>query len=625
MSSNLINSSEKKLFKFKITNILPQNEINTIKNKYNNYSEDKLMKREDIIDSKLKFKPIFEKINRNKKKFNHKLLNNLEQREKTMEKIISVENLINFIFQTGMPYKIDLKKNIRQSILKEKINKNSDQEKIDLGTRDYFSLDTFSKGKIKRQILNKKNEEHLLNSKNFKTRKSGIPEDIDIYTSKNIIKSTNNIKNKSKSRLFYLDKKNISKIIDKKSQNNSKENSYNTYYGKKMFNSVSNLNSQNLKSERSGSFKGLKPEIFLHNKILINADSKKLINSRKLNIINIKDNDKNNKTENLKTIENTEMHYSGINFNKDLNKSKRKKPKKNIRILLLENNMKNIKDKNILNFKMSISDLNKYNKRNININSMKLDDSSYSKEEKMNLKNEQFENTLKNLGEVNNKIRKVFTNYNLVMNKRSLTERNKQNNFKIIKTFSSLGKKTINNMATDLGLCQNHIKEQLINVINDLSFKRENLKQLDPTLEIILDTKIKKEENNQGELVGEDNFDYLTYKNDKDYQKKEIARLSELIGKMNSKVAFDLSSYLVLYNRNLGNKIEGIENKNIEKKRNIHIKYLKKSIESQIYKMKKINQRNLFDYNKIIHKFNDFYTKIQNEKQLNEEYKKYFS
>ena len=319
------------------------------------------------------------------------------------------------------------------------------------------------------------------------------------------------------------------------------------------------------------------------------------------------------------------MHYSGINFNKDLNKNERKKPKKNIRILLLENNMKNIRDKNILNFKMSISDLNKYNKRNININSMKLDDSSYSKEEKMNLKKEQFENTLKNLGEVNNKIRKVFTNYNLVMNKRSLTERNKQNNFKIIKTFSSLGKKTINNMATDLGLCQNHIKEQLINVINDLSFKRENLKQLDPTLEIILDTKIKKEENNQGELVGEDNFDYLTYKNDKDYQKKEIARLSELIGKMNSKVAFDLSSYLVLYNRNLGNKIEGIENKNIEKKRNIHIKYLKKSIESQIYKMKKINQRNLFDYNKIIHKFNDFYTKIQNEKQLNEEYKKYFS
>ena len=573
---------------------------NNILNNYNNYSQDKLLKKEDIIDSKLKFKSIFERINKNTKKFNSALLSNLEQKERKMEKIISLENLLNFIYQSGIPYNLDLKKNEKQVIFKEKINPNFDQEKIDLGAMDYFSLDTFSKGTIKRHILNRKNEEHLMHSKNFKIRKSGIPEDLNIYTAKNILRSINFTKNRNKNRLFEFEKNNSKVTDESKNNNNSNEkSSINNYFMRKTSNSL------HFKNEKSGSFKSLKHEIFLANKSLNNTESKKLINIQK-----------------LKTIDNSKKNLSeGIS-----KKIIGKKTKKNIRLLLLDNNnLKNIKDKNLEDFKISIKDLNQYNNKSKSLNSIKSHENNYyTKEEKINLEKEKFENLSKNLGELNSKIRNVINNYNFVMNKRSLTERSKKNNFKIIKMFSSLGRNTINNMATDLGFCQNHIQDKLLNVINDLSFKKENIKQLDPTLEIILDTKIKNEEKNQSKLAGEDDFDYLKAKNDKDFQRKEIDRLGELIGKINSKVAFDLSSYLIVYNKNLGKKIEGMQEKINVKKRNNNIKYLKKSIESQIYNMKQIKQRNLFDYNKIMHKFNDFYTKIHNEKKINEEYKKLF-
>ena len=180
-------------------------------------------------------------------------------------------------------------------------------------------------------------------------------------------------------------------------------------------------------------------------------------------------------------------------------------------------------------------------------------------------------------------------------------------------------------MATDLGICQKHMKDKLINVIEDLPFKKREDKELDPTLEIILDKKIKKDQNHShNQYKVREDYDFIKERHINDYQRKEIDRLGELIGKINNKVAFDLSSYLIMYNKNLGNKIEGIEKKKERKERNTNIKYLKNLIESQIYNLKKIKQKNIFEYNKIVNKFNDFYTKIENEKKLNLEYKKIF-
>ena len=224
-------------------------------------------------------------------------------------------------------------------------------------------------------------------------------------------------------------------------------------------------------------------------------------------------------------------------------------------------------------------------------------------------------------------MRKSINYYDIIMNKRNLSERNKDDSLKITKMFSSLGQKTINNMVTNLGICQNHVKDQLINVIEDYSsYNKGYIKQLDPTLEIILDKKIKKVQvqNVQNEYEIGENYDFIKDNHFKDYQKKELERLGELIGKINNKVAFDLSNYLILYNKNIGNKIEEVREENIRKKRNNTIKYLKESLENQIYNMKKLKQRNIFEYNKIIDKFNDYYTKINNEKKLNEEYRKIF-
>ena len=91
---------------------------------------------------------------------------------------------------------------------------------------------------------------------------------------------------------------------------------------------------------------------------------------------------------------------------------------------------------------------------------------------KIYLKILQINQLIKNLVDANNKLRKSIDCYDIVMNRRSLTERNKGNNYKIKKKFCSLGKITINNLVTDLGICQNHIKDKL-NVIAELLTKKE--------------------------------------------------------------------------------------------------------------------------------------------------------
>ena len=308
---------------------------------------------------------------------------------------------------------------------------------------------------------------------------------------------------------------------------------------------------------------------------------------------------------------------------KSINK---KKAINNLKIIIYRNNKIKTKiDENLQNFKNSISDLNEYNKiRNDQLNTIGVNDTDFlTKEEKIILENKKFERISKNLLDINDKIRKSMNYYDIVMNRQCLTERNKTDKIKITKMFSSSGKKTINNMVTDLGICQNHIKDKLINVFVDSSYKRKNMKEIDPTLEIILDKKIKNQNNtSEYDDIGED-YDLIKDVQSKNYEKKEINRIGEIIGKMNNKVAIDLSKYLLLYNKNMGNKIEAMKEEKMKKERN-NIQRSKKSIEYQIYNLKRIKQRNIFEYNKIIHKFNDFYTKIKNEKKLNEEYRKLF-
>lgn len=632
--------SEKKIFELRLNNNIKQNntdpkETKTFPNSNNikYLSNDRLMTKENIIESKINFKSIFDKIHKNKKKFNNILLSNLEQRQRSMEKIISIDNLLNYIYHSGIPFNIELNKNLKKNNSKDKNNFNFELNKIKLGSLDYFNLEAYGKNDISKHIMNRMNEEHLLKSKNFKSRKSGIPQEISVYTAKNILKRFNIIKDNTKSKLFDYKKKYNSKISESvKSERNIKNRSIlknsNNNHKSKLFYTISKLNSKNTKSRKYVRFNDLKNELDFPQELLTNTESKKIIKSQEFNNIIFTENEKS-LTTNLITSENSKRNMSETTDRQESNKQINQiKSKKNLKKLLFDINMndsRNSVDNNLKKFKLAYSDLYRYNNnRNLYSKTLEYNDSDYYiKEEKYYKEKEKFKKVSKNFRETNKKIRMLINDYSNVMNRRSFTERNKKENVKIIKMFSSLGKKTISNMATDLGICQNHIQNKLIDCIDDNLTSRRSFKQLDPTLEIILDKKIKKEYNNPYEYhTVRDDCDFIKDRQLKDYQKKEIERLGELIGKINNKVAFDLSSYLLLYNKNMGNKIEGMQNEKKRKEREHNLKYIKKSIESQIYNLKRIKQRNIFDYNKIVHKFNDYYTKIKDEKALNKKYRK---
>ena len=621
MSYNKKRSFEKKNFELRIKN---KNINYTNNTRYDSY--DTVMKKENIFESKLKFKPIFERIHKNKKQFNSILLSNLEKRKKKMEEIISVDILLNFIYRSGLPYKLDFKKHLKQVSIKEKANNNFDLEKIKLGALDYFNLESYRKGHIAQNKVNRMNEEHLLKSKNFNTNKSCIPQEITVYTAKNILKRFHLIKDNTKSKLFDYEKK-YSPRKSVESQRHiikSPMHNKNNCYKSKLFSTISKLHTKKNESSLTVRTNESKKDLDLPFELMNNTESKKIINTEDLNNFNLTDNEKSS-TTNIIAIENPKRNISisDIVDNQESNiEIKLKNSKKNLKKLLLKMDGKEM-DENYRKFKISFSDLNKYNKKRFHnyLQTIELNESDYDNiEEKESKEKEYYDKVSKNIQETKDKIKKVMHDYTYMMNRRSFTERNKKENSQIIKMFSSLGKKTIDNMATDLGTCQNHIKNKLIDFIDDHYTYRKGFKQLDPTLEILLDKKTK--DYNKNEYNVKDDYDFIKDRELKEYQRKEIDRLGVLIGKTNDKVAYDLSHYLVLYNKNMGNKIEEIKNEKIKREKLRNIKHIKKQIESQIYNMKQIKQKNIFKFNKLMHKFDDFYMKIKNENKLKSEYKK---
>ena len=270
MSSDSKNNTEKKIFELRLNNNSLNNNRTLIYDSENN-SYETLMKKENLLESKLNFMSIFEKINKNKQKYNKVLLNNLKQKEKKIRNIISIDRLVNYIYQSGTPYKGDFKKKFKQNILKEKVNQNLEIKKISLGSMDYYNLDTFSKDKISKLFLKRKNENKL---KNFISKKSGIFQNVNI--------SGKNNKNKTKSRLF------IPKINNNiKSESNIRKTysifNYNPKNRKNIINSSSTFNKRLINSTKSIKFKDSENRFNLSNKTIIETESKKIINSYKEN------------------------------------------------------------------------------------------------------------------------------------------------------------------------------------------------------------------------------------------------------------------------------------------------------------------------------------------------------
>ena len=398
----------------------------TGKNNFRNNSNDTLNRKENTIECKLRFKPIFDKIFRNKGKFNHTILCDIEKREKNLEKIISIKSLK----VSGVPYQLEEKNISKLNTYKGKNSSTLESKKNKDNNLDSISIETIKKNNISRNILKTKSEYLYLKSKKFKSKNN----------SKNI---RSDIEQKYKSY-----NKNLKEM-------NRTESLYNSV-------KINNKNLFDLKNDKKYSTKSVtfrEPNIEndIPEKIITSSKSKKIITNPNnlfnevLSRIKIRGNKKRSIIK-FKTIERPKRSFMEIKNDKketipslDLKNSRIKttgnqKQKRSLRFLLLGNNDK-INDSSFKNFKSSIKELksynNKYNK-NLIKNYLKtldndINDSDYTKQEIIYLKNIKYNKSVKNFGEINNKIRNVFHNYNLVKNKRCFTERDKEDRLKYIK------------------------------------------------------------------------------------------------------------------------------------------------------------------------------------------------
>ena len=580
------------------------------KNNFRNNSNDIFNRRENTIESKLRFKPIFDKIFRNKGKFNHTILCDLDKREKNLEKIISIKSLK----VSGVPYQLEEKNISKQNTYKGKNSSNLESKKSKADNKDSINLETTNKNYISRNILKTNNEYLFLRSKKFKSKNNKENMQLDFEQK---YKSYNkNVKDMNRTGNLY------------NSVNIKNKNLFDFKNDKKQSTKSVTSRESNLENE-------------IPEKIITNSKSKKIINSNNLfnevlSRIKIRGNKISSKIK-FKTVESPKRSIPEIKSDKkeiipslDLknsrvkkigNKNQKQKQKKSLRLLLLDNNDKII-DSNLKNLKSSIKELNSYNNK-YNKNSIKnyiktLDnDSDYTKQEIICIKNEKFNKSVKNFGEINNKIRNLFHNYNIVKNKGCFTERDKEDRYKYIKMMSSLGKNTINNMVTDLGKCQNLIHDLFTNYIDDLStsYNKKYYKEIDPTLELLFAIENSKYQINK-ESQAFESKDFLDNKQYADYKNKELDRLDGLIKKLNDNIGFNISNYQKLYDKITRNKYSFFDHDDQRKKKFNSLQYRKKNIESNIFNLRKLKNKNVSEYNKIVQRFNNFYLKINEEKKM---------
>ena len=612
--SNDIQNEEKEISQKKIKNSFStiQATNKSGKNNFRNNSNDILNRRENTLESKLRFKPIFDKIFRNKGKFNHTILCDLDKREKNLEKMISIKSLK----VSGVPYQLEEKNISKQNTYKGQNSSNLESKKSKADNMDSFNLETINKNNISRNILKTNSDYLYLKSKKIKSKnnKKNIQFDFeqkyksynknmkDMNRTGNLYNSVN-IKNKNLFD-FRNDKKHSTKSVTFRESNIENENEIPE---KIITNSKSKkiINSNNLFNEVLGRIK------IRGNKISSKIKFK-TVESPKRSILEIKSDKK-------ETIPSLDLKNSRVK--KIGNKNQKQKQKKSLRLLLLDNNDKII-DSNLKNFKSSIKELNSYNNK-YNKNSIKnyiktLDnDSDYTKQEIICIKNEKFNKSVKNFGEINNKIRNLFHNYNIVKNKGCFTERDKEDRYKYIKMMSSLGKNTINNMVTDLGKCQNLIHDLFTNYIDDLStsYNKKYYKEIDPTLELLFAIENSKYQINK-ESQAYESKDFLDNKQYAYYKNKELDRLDCLIKKMNDNIGFNISNYQKLYDKITRNKYSFFDHDDQRKKKFNSLQYRKKNIESNIFNLRKLKNKNVSEYNKIVQRFNNFYLKINEEKKM---------
>jgi hypothetical protein len=219
------------------------------KNHFRNYSNDTLNWKENTIESKLRFKPIFDKIFRNKRKFNHTILSDLEKREKNLEKIISIKSLK----VSGLPYQLEEKNISKQNTFKGKKSSNLESKNIKADNMDSINLEAIKKNNISRNTLKAKSDYLYLNIKKFKSK--------------------NNIKNIN----FDLEQK--YKIYNEKDMNQT-GNLYNSMNIKNKI--LVDFKNDKKYSTKSVIFREPNIEKEIPEKIITNSKSKKIINSNNL-------------------------------------------------------------------------------------------------------------------------------------------------------------------------------------------------------------------------------------------------------------------------------------------------------------------------------------------------------
>ena len=622
--SSEIESNEKTIFQKKLKSNFSTNNFNKRKNKIflddlKDYSTKELMKKENIFELKLNYNTVFEKFfSNNKKSFSKTLLSNLGEREEDMENIIQIDNFKCY----GLPFKINFNKK-----LKRKYNQNFELEKIKPGHKNYFNLEDIDKEKNSKYELNRKIKKLFFKRKKFKSQKSSLPGKLNAFGDKSSAISMNINKNDSKSRVSNYEKTYITKV-------NSLSNNINDYISKKnnsIFNYTQhnklkpignpNLFLKNSKSIRSFTLKGDKKLYDLSKNIALDDKSNIKINSKNvyddiLNNKNIDNFNKNNYFSNFITQENTKRNLSQKKQNTLMEMTYKKELKIKEDEIESDKNNKNIiyndKDnkKDMVNkFKVSIMDLYNYNKNydknnNNYFKTESFNESDYSKEDLMKIKNEKINNISKNFTEINKKMKNVINNYNTVMNKMSLTQRIKYNNFKNLR---SLSKNTIKNMVSDIDICNNLIQDQIINSIDKLHKivkpKKNNLYK-----EIVFEEKLKKEQKlSKNKNINRNNI----------YISKSLANYENKVLNISGGKLTDLNKNIFLKNNKLDVKSESVKFNFVGKNKIVDRKIIKDNVKSNINILKKLRKENENELTKINNRINEFYRKLEEENNKN--------
>lgn len=492
-------------------------------------------------------------------------------------------------------------------------------EKIDFGPLDYYSLkESKHLYKTTQQAMKDKlNRKIIIHSSNFNVKSSKIPFIISAEAAKNILKNlkkslkeNHNIKKKKSFDAFFhrnslITKKNIK-------QNNSENNMrFNLFSNNQKYKHKSSLNVSEINENDTDKNYIIKSKD-------INQSSRQSTNSaicfdKKNETISnsIKTKTATNYYNSSNTIKNIISSYiqssnictkkvvNKLNSNKNILKNKKK-------LLLLNQDLSMFK-----NFKKYIE--------------LFQNDKKYTKTLDSNTNIDIKNNTKKNINNnnINSETEKKINTH--ILEKLLKINKSKE----IRKKFCKFGTKTLTSLANSVDSNQKKLNNKLFKIIDKANKGVKKEKKIDKVLEVILDTKIKK---NKKSTAKQEYWDAKGKKLLEDHNKlRRLMELGDIITNMTDNAALNFTGNILKINNKKkknshfheinNEKIENVEQNGIELRNRVNIKQNKIEYKMRIREKEKnrLNEKINFVIakNKLIEETEDELRKTQTPKKNN--------